>query len=64
MPPFCLELMQQIYSGIATGTWTKAASEARSRISAIAEGELVGKAVSKAIFIIQAATTLSAINGG
>ena len=38
--------------------------EARSRIRAIAEGELVGKAVSKAIFIIQAAATLGAINGG
>jgi hypothetical protein len=36
--------------------------EARSRIKAIAEGELVGQAVSKAIFTIQAATTLSAIN--
>jgi hypothetical protein len=36
--------------------------EARSRIQAIAEGELVGQAVSKAIFIIQAATTLGAIN--
>lgn len=36
--------------------------EARSRIKAIAEGELVGQAVSKAIFIIQAATTLGAIN--
>jgi hypothetical protein len=39
-------------------------TEARSRIKAIAEGELVGKAVSKAIFIIQAAATLGAINGG
>jgi hypothetical protein len=38
-------------------------TEARSRIKAIAEGELVGKAVSKAIFIIQAAATLGAING-
>lgn len=38
--------------------------EARSRIKAIAEGELVGKAVSKAIFIVQAAATLGAINGG
>jgi golgi phosphoprotein 3 len=38
--------------------------EARSRIRAIAEGELVGKAVSKAIFTIQAAATLSAINRG
>lgn len=38
--------------------------EARSRIRAIAEGELVGKAVSKAIFTVQAATTLGAINGG
>ncbi|HEY9653965.1 MAG TPA: GPP34 family phosphoprotein [Crinalium sp.] len=37
---------------------------ARSRIKAIAEGELVGKAVSKAIFTVQAATTLSTINGG
>lgn len=37
--------------------------EARSRIKAIAEGELVGQAVSKAILIIQA-TTLGAINGG
>jgi golgi phosphoprotein 3 len=36
--------------------------EARSRIKAIAEGELVGKAVSKAIFIIQATTLLSAVN--
>jgi golgi phosphoprotein 3 len=36
--------------------------EARSRIKAIAEGELVGQAVSKAIFTIQAAATLSAIN--
>jgi hypothetical protein len=39
-------------------------SEARSRIRAIAESELVGQAVSKAIFTIQAATTVSAINGG
>lgn len=39
-------------------------SEARSRIRAIAEGELVGKAVSKAIFTVQAAATLSAINRG
>jgi golgi phosphoprotein 3 len=38
--------------------------EARSRIKAIAEGELVGKAVSKAIFTIQATTLLGAINGG
>ena len=38
--------------------------EARSRIKAIAEGELVGKAVSKAIFTIQVAATLGAINGG
>ena len=37
-------------------------SEARSRIRAIAEGELVGQAVSKAIFTIQAAATLGAIN--
>ncbi|WP_416674964.1 GOLPH3/VPS74 family protein [Egbenema bharatensis] len=36
--------------------------EARSRIEAIAEGELVGKAVSKAIFTIQAATLLGAVN--
>lgn len=36
--------------------------EARSRIRAIAEGELVGQAVSKAIFTVQATTTLSAIN--
>jgi golgi phosphoprotein 3 len=36
--------------------------EARSQIKAIAEGELVGKAVSKAIFIVQAAATLGAIN--
>lgn len=36
--------------------------DARSRIRAIAEGELVGRAVSKAIFTIQAATLLSAIN--
>jgi golgi phosphoprotein 3 len=36
--------------------------EARSRIRAIAEGELVGKAVSKAIFRIQAVTLLGAIN--
>lgn len=36
--------------------------EARSRIKAIAEGELVGKAISKAIFTVQAATTLGAIN--
>ena len=35
---------------------------ARSRIKAIAEGELVGKAVSKAIFIIQSTTLLGAIN--
>lgn len=41
----------------------KERSEARSRIKAIAEGELVGKAVSKAILTVQA-TTLSAINGG
>jgi hypothetical protein len=33
-------------------------------IGAIAEGELVGKAVSKAIFTIQATTLLGAINGG
>lgn len=38
--------------------------EARSRIRAIAEGELVGKAVSKAIFTIQAATLVGAINRG
>jgi hypothetical protein len=38
--------------------------EARSRTKAIAEGELVGKAVSKAIFTVQAAATLGAINGG
>ncbi|NJK51953.1 MAG: GPP34 family phosphoprotein [Leptolyngbyaceae cyanobacterium SU_3_3] len=36
--------------------------EARSRIKAIAREELVGQAVSKAIFTIQAATTLGAIN--
>lgn len=36
--------------------------EARSRIRAIAEGELVGKAVSKAIFTIQAATILGTVN--
>jgi hypothetical protein len=36
--------------------------EARSRIRAITEGELVGKAVSKAIFIIQATTLLGAVN--
>ncbi|GAB4228379.1 MAG: GPP34 family phosphoprotein [Elainellaceae cyanobacterium] len=36
--------------------------EARSRIKAIAEGELVGQAVSKAIFTIQAATFLGAVN--
>ena len=36
--------------------------ESRSRIRAISEGELVGKAVSKAIFTIQAATILGAIN--
>jgi golgi phosphoprotein 3 len=39
-------------------------TEARSRIKAIAEGELVGKAVSKAIFTIQAATLVGAINRG
>lgn len=39
-------------------------SEARSRIKAIAEGELVGKAVSKAIFTIQAAMLVGAINRG
>lgn len=38
--------------------------EARSRIRAITEGELVGQAVSKAIFTVQAAATLSAINRG
>jgi hypothetical protein len=37
-------------------------TEARSRIEVIAEGELVGKAVSKAIFIIQATALLGAIN--
>ncbi|MBD2261306.1 GPP34 family phosphoprotein [Pseudanabaena sp. FACHB-2040] len=37
--------------------------EARSRIKAIAIEELVGQAISKAIFTIQA-TTLGAINGG
>jgi golgi phosphoprotein 3 len=37
-------------------------TEARSRIKAIAEGELVCKAVSKAIFTVQAATTLGAVN--
>jgi golgi phosphoprotein 3 len=36
--------------------------EARSRIRAIAEEELVGKAVSKAIFTIQAATIVGTIN--
>jgi golgi phosphoprotein 3 len=36
--------------------------EARARIRAIAEGELVGQAVSKAIFTVQAATTVGAIN--
>lgn len=36
--------------------------EARSRMRAISEGELVGKAVSKAIFTIQAATLLGAVN--
>ncbi len=36
--------------------------EARSRIKAIAEGELVGKAVSKAIFTVQTAATLGAVN--
>jgi len=39
-------------------------TEARSRIQAIAEGELVGQAVSKAIFIIQAAALVGAINRG
>ncbi len=38
--------------------------EARSRIKAIAREELAGQAVSKAIFTVQAATTLGAINGG
>ena len=38
--------------------------EARSRIRAIAREELVGQAVSKAIFTVQAATTMGAINGG
>ncbi|NJL42072.1 MAG: GPP34 family phosphoprotein [Leptolyngbyaceae cyanobacterium SM1_4_3] len=37
--------------------------EARSRIKAIAEEELVGKAVSKAIFRIQAITILSMVGG-
>lgn len=36
--------------------------EARLQIEAIAEGELVGKAVSKAIFTIQATTLLGAVN--
>ncbi|NJL38721.1 MAG: GPP34 family phosphoprotein [Leptolyngbyaceae cyanobacterium SM1_4_3] len=36
--------------------------EARSRIKAIAEGELVGQAVSKAILTIQTAATLGAVN--
>jgi golgi phosphoprotein 3 len=36
--------------------------EARSRIKAIAREELVGQAVSKAIFTVQAAATLGAIN--
>ncbi|HEY9640741.1 MAG TPA: GPP34 family phosphoprotein [Coleofasciculaceae cyanobacterium] len=36
--------------------------EARSRIRAIAREELVGKAVSKAIFTVQTAATLGAIN--
>jgi golgi phosphoprotein 3 len=36
--------------------------EARSRIRAIAREELVGQAVSKAIFTVQAATLLGAIN--
>ncbi|MEA5594838.1 GOLPH3/VPS74 family protein [Rivularia sp. UHCC 0363] len=36
--------------------------EARSRIKAISAGELVGKAVSMAIFIIQATTILGAVN--
>jgi golgi phosphoprotein 3 len=35
-----------------------------ARIKAIAREELVGKAVSKAIFTVQAATTVGAINGG
>jgi nicotinamide mononucleotide adenylyltransferase len=38
--------------------------EARSRIKAIAREELVGQAVSKAIFTIQAATLVGAINSG
>jgi hypothetical protein len=38
--------------------------EARSRIKAITREELVGKAVSKAIFTIQAATLVGAINRG
>lgn len=38
--------------------------EARSRVKAIAEGELVGQAVSTAIFTIQAATLVGAINRG
>jgi Golgi phosphoprotein 3 (GPP34) len=37
-------------------------TEARSRIKAIAEGELVGQAVSKAILTIQTAATLGAVN--
>jgi hypothetical protein len=36
--------------------------EARSRIKAIAEGELVGQAVSKAILTIQTAATLGVVN--
>ncbi|MDX2215783.1 MAG: GPP34 family phosphoprotein [Oculatellaceae cyanobacterium bins.114] len=36
--------------------------EARSRIKAIAREELVGKAVSKAIFTVQTAATLGAVN--
>ncbi|MBW4694420.1 MAG: GPP34 family phosphoprotein [Lyngbya sp. HA4199-MV5] len=38
--------------------------EARSRIKAIAREELVGQAVSKAIFAVQAVATLGATNGG
>ncbi|MBI4781777.1 MAG: GPP34 family phosphoprotein [Oscillatoriophycideae cyanobacterium NC_groundwater_1537_Pr4_S-0.65um_50_18] len=39
-------------------------SEARSQIKAIAREELVGQAVSKAIFTVQAATFVGAINSG
>lgn len=38
--------------------------EARSRIKAIAREELVGQAVSRAIFTVQAAATVGATNGG